>query len=268
MILASILDQALQKLGGFLPRLAGAIVLLLVGLLLARLLARLLTRGLEAANLDELGERWGVNRVLGQAGLPPSLPRVLGAAVRIGLTVVVLFAALSLLGLQFLSQSLNAGVLLLPQLLVGFVLLLAGLVVAALARDRVDRAAEQMDLPFPAGQLVQVAIVAVFAISAASQIAVAITPLLVLLGIVVVALAGTFTLAFGLGGREVASALSAGRYAREALEVGQTIRVGDVRGTVQALESAATVLEVANGEQIRLPNHLLLRQPVHIEPNP
>jgi len=265
-ILASILDQAAQKLGGFLPRLAGAIVLLLVGLLLARVLARLLTRGLEAANLDELGERWGVNRVLGQAGLPSSLPRVLGAAVRIGLTVVVLFAALSLLGLQFLSQSLNAGVLLLPQLLVGFVLLLAGLVVAALVRDRVDRAAEQMDLPFPAGRLAQVAIVAVFAITAASQIAVATTPLLVLLGIVVVALAGTFTLAFGLGGREVASALSAGRYAREALEVGQTIRVGDVRGTVQALESAATVLQAANGEQIRLPNHLLLRHAVHIEP--
>lgn len=266
MILASILDQAAQKLGGFLPRLAGAIVLLLVGVLLARLFARLLRRALEAANLDDLGERWGINRVLGQAGLPPSLPPVLAAAVRVGLTVVVVFAALSLLGLQFLSQSLNAGVLLLPELLTGFALLLAGLVVATLVRDRVDRVAEQMDLPFPAGRLAQVAVVAVFAISAASQIAVATTPLLVLLGIVVVALAGTFTLAFGLGGREVAGALSAGRYAREALAVGQTIRVGDVRGTVQAVESAATLLRAPNGEQIRLPNSLLLRHAVHIEP--
>ena len=43
----SILGQAGQDLGAFIPRLGGAIALLLIGLLLTRLLTHLLRRGLE-----------------------------------------------------------------------------------------------------------------------------------------------------------------------------------------------------------------------------
>ena len=50
----SILDQAGQALGGFLPRLGGAIVLLLVGLLVARLLGSGARRGLTAIGVDRL----------------------------------------------------------------------------------------------------------------------------------------------------------------------------------------------------------------------
>jgi hypothetical protein len=42
MIVATILDQAGDQLGGFLPRLAGALLLLVIGVLLARVFARLL----------------------------------------------------------------------------------------------------------------------------------------------------------------------------------------------------------------------------------
>ena len=68
--------------------------------------------------------------MLEQAGLGDSLAVVIGRAVRIALTIVVLFAALSLLGLQFLSDSLNKGIQELPKLLIAAALLLAG------SRDR------------------------------------------------------------------------------------------------------------------------------------
>jgi len=49
MILATVLDQAGDQLGGFIPRLGGALLLLLVGIVVARLVARLLGRGLRMA---------------------------------------------------------------------------------------------------------------------------------------------------------------------------------------------------------------------------
>jgi len=262
--LTKALEQAGESLGGFLPRLVGALVLLVVGVLLARLLARLVTRSLSAVGLDDLAERWGVHGVLGQAGLPASLSRVLGIAVRIGLTLVVIFAALSLLGLQFLSESLNQAILVLPKLLIGAALILAGVVLGGLARQRVDRLAYQLDFPVPLGLFAQISVIAVFVITAASQIAISTLVLMVLVGIVLAAAAGTLTLAFGLGGREVARTLGAGRYVRGAFEVGQTVSVGEVRGRITAIEGVATVLDAGAGQSVRVPNHLMLESVVTI----
>ncbi len=136
---ATILDQAGESLGGFLPRIAGALLLLLIGVLVAKLVGSVTSRALRAAGLDGLAERWGAAAVLSRAGLGSSLATVIGRALRIALILIVIFAALSLLGLQFLSESLNAGVLLLPKLLVAAALLLAGVVLGAFVRERVDR---------------------------------------------------------------------------------------------------------------------------------
>ncbi len=127
----------------FLPRLLGALILLVVGILLARLIARLLAKALDALDLDERAERWGVHDALDRMGMPRSLVKVIGVAIRIALTLVVIFAALSLLGLQFLSESLNQAVLFLPKLLVAAALVIAGIVLSGIARERLDRVTEQ-----------------------------------------------------------------------------------------------------------------------------
>jgi small-conductance mechanosensitive channel len=260
----TILDQAARQLGGFLPRLGGALFLLVAGLLVAWLLGRIVRRGLQSAGLDHLAERWGVPEILERAGLGPSLARLVGLAVRITVTVVTVFAALSLLGLQFLSESLNQGVLFLPKLLLGLGLLLTGLVVAAFARERAERTGAQLDLPIAVGPIVQGVVIAIFAITAAAQVTVSIALLMVILAIGLGAVAATLTIAFGLGTRDIARALSSARYARAAYRPGQTIRVGDVRGTIERLEPTATVLRTGT-ETIRVPNHLLVEEVVVIE---
>ena len=255
---ASILDQAGEALGGFLPRLGGALVLLVVGILVVRLVARLAERALRVAGFDGLADRFGVHDVLERAGLGRSLAHVVGVALRVGLTLVVVFAALSLLGLQFLSESLNAAVLFLPKLLAAAALLLAGIVLGALVRERLERAAFQMDLPVPLGQIAQIAVVAIFAITAAAQIAVSTAILMVLIGILLAAAAGTVALAFGLGGREVAREISAGRYLRDTYTPGERIRIGEVEGEIVGVETAMTVLRTEAGDTVRVPNNTLL----------
>jgi small-conductance mechanosensitive channel len=260
----SVLGQAGQALGGFLPRLGGALALLLIGLLLVRLLCRVLVKLLQGLGLDDLARRGGVSQVLERAGLGGSLAQVIGRAIRIALTLVVIFAALSLLGLQFLSQSLNQGVLVLPKLLLAAALVLAGVVLAGFARERVDRAAYQLDLPIPLGRIAQITVLSIFAIIAAAQIAISTLILLVLVGVLLAGVAGTFALAFGLGGRDVARALSAGRYLRHDYVVGQEISFGDVRGEIIAIESTSTVLDAGQGRTVRVPNHLLMENVVTI----
>ena len=259
----SILEQAGESLGNFLPQLAGAVALLLVGLLVARLLGRLVRRALRAAGVDDLGARWRISDTLARAGVSPSLAQLFGTAVTIVLSVIVVFAALTLLGLEPLSESLNEAVLFLPNVLVALILILAGVILAGLVRERVDRLTYQMDFPVPLGQLAQAATLALFAITAAAQVGVSAEVLTLVIAIVLAAVAATFAIAFGLGGREVARALNAGRFVRAAYTVGETIRVGDLSGQIVGIDTDATVIRTSDG-RVRVPNHLLLESVVTI----
>jgi small-conductance mechanosensitive channel len=264
LVAVSILGRAGESLGSFLPRLGGALALLLIGVLLVRLVARLLIKAMQKVGLDDLAERAGVHDALARAGLGRSLARVIGRAIRIALTLVVIFAALSLLGLQFLSQSLNQGVLVLPKLLIAAALVLAGVVLGGFVGDRVDRLTDQLDFPVPLGRLAQITVVTIFAIIAAAQISISTLVLLILIGIVLAGAAATVALAFGLGGRDVARALSAGRYLRHDYSTGQEISFGEVRGRITAIESTSTVLDAGDGQSLRVPNHLLMETVVTI----
>ena len=241
-ITASIWSQASDELGNFLPHLVGAIALLLIGIIIVRLLARALIKALKAVGLDEQADRAGVNRVLDRAGLGSSLAVVIGRAIRIALEIVVVFAALSLLGLAFLSDSLNKGIQELPKLLIAAALLLVGVVLAGYARERGDRLSEQMDLPVPVGRIAQVTVLAIFAVIALAQIAVSTGVLLLLVGILLAGATATLALAFGLGARDVARALSAGRYLRQNYDVGQEIGFAEVRGQVISIDPTSVTL--------------------------
>lgn len=264
---ATILDQAGRSLGGFLPRLGGALFLVVAGLIVARIVGAVVARGLRAVGVDELVDRYGVQDTLDRVGIAAPFTRVLGRIVRVALSLVVLFAALSLLGLQFLSESLNQAVLFIPNLLVALALVLAGFVVGGLVRPPVDRLAFQMDLPVPLGRVVELAVIAVFVITAAAQVSISTTLVFALLAILVAALAGTFTLAFGLGGRSVARELSAGRYVTTAYETGQTVTVEGTRGRIVAVEQTVTVLETGDGDTVRIPNHLMLERVIRVHGN-
>jgi small-conductance mechanosensitive channel len=261
---ASVLNRAADAVGAFLPRLGGALALLIIGLLLTRLLTRLLIKALQAAGVDRLADRWRIHDVLDSAGLGRSLARVIGIAVRIAVSIVVVFAALSLLGLQFLSQSLNQGVLALPKLMIAAALILAGVVLAGFARERVDRLTYQLDLPIPLGAFAHATVLAIFFIAAAAQLAISALALLILLAILLAGAAATVALAFGLGGRDVARALSAGRYVRSDYAVGQEIAIGEVRGRITAIEGTSTVLDTGQGRRVRIPNHMLMEMIVTV----
>jgi small-conductance mechanosensitive channel len=255
---ATILDRAGDALGGYLPRLGGALLLLAAGLVVAALIRRILVRVLRAARLDELGERWGVHDVLEKLGLGRSLAELVARAVRIAIVFVVVFAALSLLGLEFLSASLNGVILFLPRVFIALALLVAGVVVGQVVRRQVERLTEQMDIPGPVGLLAEAIVLGVFAVTALAQLGIPTQVLLLLAAILLGAMALTFALAFGIGGRDMAREVSARRYVEGSFAVGEEVTVGGARGRIAAIEATGTVLETSGGDRVRVPNSQLV----------
>ncbi|MGH2960773.1 MAG: mechanosensitive ion channel family protein [Solirubrobacterales bacterium] len=254
----SVLERAGETIGEYLPSIAGALAILVFGLVVARFVRRGLARLLAGLGVDRLAERLGIDALLRRAGLEPSLSRVIALVVYLALAVAVVLAAVSLLGLDALDDAINQAVLFLPSLIAALALALAGAVLGSLARERVERLAYQMDLRGPLGPVVQWAVIAVFLIIALGQLGVPTTILTLLAGVVAAGVALTLALAFGLGGRELAREVSAGRYVGSTFHVGQEITVSGRRGEIVAIESAATVLELDSGDRHYVPNHMFL----------
>jgi hypothetical protein len=266
--LTRILENAADTLGESLPGIGGALLLLVVGLLVASIARRLTRRALGTRGVDDLAERSRVNDSLARVGIERSLSRLLGDVVGIVLAVVVVFAAVSLLGLGALSVSLNAFLLFLPRLLVALALVVAGAIIAQLVADRVDRLATQMAIAGPVGRIAHISIFTIFFVTALAQVGISTSVLVIVVVIVLAATALTLALAFGLGSREMARQVTAGRYVTGVFSVGQTIGVGGIRGEIVALESAATVLRTDEGRMLRVPNHLLLESVVTLDQAP
>jgi small-conductance mechanosensitive channel len=266
MILAAntVVDRAGETVGSFLPRLAGAVALLVIGLLLAWLVGRLVARALQAAGVDDLAARVEVDDALRRLGLSGRFSRLVGNAVRLAISVVTVVAAISLLGLDALSSSQNAVILFLPKLFAAALLILAGIVLGRLLRTRVDAAAERMDLAGPLGPLTELTVIAVFASTALAQLSVPLAIVTVIVAIVIAGAVLALALAFGLGGRDAARQLAAGRAVAASLQVGERISVDGLGGEILAFEGSATLLRTESGDTLRVPNQLLLESVVTV----
>jgi small-conductance mechanosensitive channel len=263
-MMATVIQRAGDQLGDFLPRVAGALFLLVGGLLAAIVLGRVARRLLVRAGLDRFAERSGTSELLAQAGLGTSLAALVGTAVRLTIVVIATFAALTLMGLEFLSDSLNEGIIFIPRLLAALALVLVGVVLGAFARAWIDRSSAQLDFPISIAPVVQVLVILLFGVCAAAQAGLSVAPLTAIAIVLLGAIAATLALAVGLGAREVARSLTSGRYARADFRAGQTIRIDDMRGEIVRIDGAATTLKSV-GDTIRIPNSLLVERVVIVE---
>jgi small-conductance mechanosensitive channel len=266
---ASVLDSALDGIGGFLPNLAGAIVVLVIGLIAARIVTKVVRKILQTAGIDKMGERWGVHDALGRVGLGSSLSGLIAGLVRFLLLFVVIVLAVSILGLPALDEALNEAILFLPRLVVGLAILMLAVVAGNTVREKVDRIAQQMDLHGPLGLAAQIAVIGVGTIVAVAMMGIPTLFLVLLATTLVAGVALTAALAFGLGSRDVVGQLAAGRYLSEAIQPGRLVKVGDIEGEVIATEGAATTIRTGEGELTRVPNRMLLDAVVVVrEPPP
>lgn len=263
MIFAStVLVRSEETFGAFLPRIGAALALLVVGYVVAWAAGRVIAKTLETIGFDTLATRYGVSNELARIGVP-SASRLVAGVVRLAIVVVACIAAVSALGLSALTGSLNAAILFLPKLVAAGLLLLAGFVLARIVRDRVDRAAARMDLAGPLGALAELAIIAIFVATALAQLSVPLAILTLIVAILIAAVAFSAALAFGLGSRDTARQIAAGRSLAGSLHVGERITVGGLTGEIEAIGSAATLLRTGTST-LRIPNHLLLESVVEV----
>ena len=257
-------NDLLSTLAEFVPRLVGAVALLLVTLVLALLLQRLMARFLEGLGIDELFERTGAANSLWQLGYAGGPSRLLGTVLFWGVMLTGVAGSLSVLGLSSLESTMDQIVNLSGRALVALVILIAGIMSAGWLAELVAREAEQAGLRGSNAfrRVVFTTIVAVSALLAAAQLGLE-TYVVVLLAVVVLATVGLVAaLALGQGLALLSSNIAAGRYVQDGTEVGDVIAVGNVEGTIEELGYASITVRSEDVDLYRIPNRTLLENVV------
>lgn len=201
------LQNAFDTFVGYLPRLLGALLVLLVGFLIAKVLQKLLTKLLNKFRLDDRLTEGRGGRYVSRFSPQESPARLVGSVVFWVLMLFVLAAAISTLGIPALTQFMNAVLAYLPNVIAALVIFIVAAAIAGAVGGLVHRLLGDT----PMGSIARTAApslvmaIAVFMILTQLNIA----PFIVTATYVALigALALGAALAFGLGGRQAAEDL-------------------------------------------------------------
>jgi hypothetical protein len=199
--------QMLTRIMAYLPVLAGALVILIVGWIVAKAIRRLVDWLLKLTRFDALADKAGISAILRKGDLKISAREVISSIVYWLIIIMVLVMIVDALGLPKASDVLVSLFAYVPNVIAALLVLVVAMFLASFVSGIVRTAAGNANLPKPevlAG-ISRWAII-IFAVTISLE-QLGIAPLLVtgtfniILGGVCLALA----LAFGLGGKDAAA---------------------------------------------------------------
>jgi hypothetical protein len=205
-ILTSVQSFVLQ-LGQFLPKLIGAIVILIVGWLLSKLLLLLVVRGLKLIKFDRLTDTVGIDDFLKKGGIKKTTVEVLGVLIYWLAILVTLLATFNVLGLTQVADLFARIAQFIPNVIVAVIILTIGLYFARFVADAVTAYSLNVGMVDAVliGRLTRYAVTIFVVVVALEQSRIGESIPGNLLYIIVGGIVLAFAIAFGLGGQKWAA---------------------------------------------------------------
>ncbi|MDZ7785566.1 MAG: hypothetical protein U5L95_00390 [Candidatus Saccharibacteria bacterium] len=193
-------------IGDYLPKLFGALLLIIAALIVAKIAQSIIERTLKLLRVDKLAKNKQVKKTLKSAELNIDF---VGVAGRATFWVVIIIFALTIadvLGLTAMSDVIRELLNYLPSVIAGAIVLTVTFAGARLVRDAVVATLKHMRVDFAStvGSVVFYVLVIFGSIMALDQLGFDTTILAANITVIVAGIVFALALAFGLGGRDTA----------------------------------------------------------------
>ncbi len=197
----------LIRIWGYVPAIAGAIVILIVGWLIAKLIEAVVVRVLKAVRLDMASDKAGVSNILAHGEIKLTLSELVGAVVYWIVILVVIATALGTLNLTVAADLVARLVDYVPNILAAIFILIVGAFVADFVGTIVKTTAGNAGIKKSAvlAKMAKVIIVIFAVVIAIEQLKIATTLIVLAVNILLISLGLGVALAFGLGCKDIAA---------------------------------------------------------------
>ncbi|MFD0799351.1 mechanosensitive ion channel domain-containing protein [Maribacter chungangensis] len=250
-------DTLAESFGGLLSsatEMIPSFILGLLGLLVAWLIIKIvlfvLKRTLKAAKIDVLSQRVADSKLFGDKQLKVDLLKVALNVVKVMLILLFTVVLAQIFGLNAISDAIYSLFGYLPTLLSALLILVGGLYLATVVKKAVTDVMESIGsggTKMVSGAIFYL-ITFFVCITALNQAGVDTDIITSNFSLVLGAFLLAFSLALGLGSKEIVGDLLRTFYTRKLYEVGDNIKLKDIEGTIEAIDHISMVVKTKKGK--------------------
>lgn len=243
------LTKSTKLLIEFLPKLVGAVLLVVAGFVVGRLVSIGLTRLFQYIDMDRFLSKTAIQTVLERTGSQKTASHILGI---LGFWVVFLLflvSATEILGLVIISEALTGFAYFLPKVGLAVLILVLGLFAANFLKEVISVACTSAGVtqgPLIA-QTFYVGMALLVVVTVINELGIDTTILNYLIVLLVAGFIAGVALSFGLGAKSAIGNLIAAYYLHPVLKVGQKVRMGHVSGEVLSITPVAVIVQTKEG---------------------
>ena len=194
------------KILGYIPSIAGAILILVVGWLIAKLAEAVVARILKAIQLDSASDKAGIANVLAQGDIKLTLSELIGAVIYWLVILIVIATALGALNLTIAADLISRLVEYVPSILGAIFILVVGAFlanfVATIVRTTAGNAG--LDSAKLLAKITQAVLMIFAVIMAIEQLKIASALIVLSVNVILISIGIGIALAFGLGCKDIA----------------------------------------------------------------
>ncbi len=194
------------KILNYIPAIAGAIVILIVGWLAAKLLEGVVVRILKAVQLDKASDTAGISNVLAQGDIKLTLSELIGAVIYWLVILVVIATALGALNLTIAADIVSRLVEYVPNILGAIFILIIGAFLANFVATIVRTATSNAGIGTSKllAKITQTVLIVFTLVVAIEQLKIASSLIVLSVNVILISVGIGLALAFGLGCKDIA----------------------------------------------------------------
>lgn len=235
-----------------LPKVFGFIGFVLLAWIFIRVLLYVVKKALNKTKIDEWSKRLSKTEIFGNTTINIVLTTVILSVLKWLLVLIFILIGADIFGLNMVSEGIGSFIAYLPRLLTSLFIFVGGVYVGTLSKKAIHSMFKSLDLT--GGNLVAniafYLIVVFISIAALDQAGIDTSILKSNLTLIIGSILLSFTIAFGLGSRDVIKRLLFGYYSRKNFEIGDRIKVRDIEGVLIAIDNICIVVRTSNGKVV------------------
>ena len=233
----------------FLPKLFLGIGFILLAWVILKVVHFILKKLLQISKIDSLTTKLNEAELFGKSDYNVVPSKIILKFVKYLIILVFTVIASEMLGLKMVSEGIGNFIAYLPILISALLIFVVGVYLASLIKSAIVDTFKSLEISGSnlVGNIAFYAIVVVVSITALNQAGIdtqiITSNLTLILGSVLV----SFTIAFGLGARDVVTRLLFGFYSRKNFQVGQKIKTKKLEGVIQQIDNICITIKTKDG---------------------
>ncbi len=250
------MNELIEAFVVYVPRIVGALALLVLGFVLAVFARRVTPFLLRRVRFDRVCDSVGITNLMREGGISRTPTQFASVVVFYAVLALTIVTAMGSLGLDILAGTVNQILLYAPRALVAVLTLILGAAAAGLLAQLTGRVLSDVGVNRTGAlkTFVRFGVIFISAILAAAVLGIDVTILIVVTIIGLGAAALAAALALGLGLRELSENVAAGRHVSQGIAEGDEISLNGISGTVERIDHTMTTVRGPDGRVYLVPN--------------